>query len=169
MIDVIAIINVADSPVYWFSSLNPVYPGGFLGVIFLILRASVGFLFMIHGYPKLIHLREWANSIKKPAWLCFISAFTMFFGGVALVLGFFTFLATLPIFCSMVFAIYLHIAQGKPFVARDPYLIPNDQYQGPQGKGEPPTWEKAYMYCVMLITIMFIGPGAFSLDALIFS
>ena len=68
----------------------------------------------------------------------------------------------------MVFAMVLEIAQGLPFVARDPYLIPEGQYQGPHGKGEPPSWEKAFMYCVMLIAIAVLGPGAYSLDALIF-
>jgi len=53
-------------------------------------------------------------------------------------------------------------------VARDPYLIPKGQYEGPQGTGEPPSWEKAFMYCLMLVTIAVFGPGAFSLDAILF-
>ncbi|WP_292863918.1 hypothetical protein [Nostoc sp. LPT] len=35
-------------------------------------------------------------------------------------------------------------------------------------KGEPPSWEKAFMYCVMLIAIAVLGPGAYLFDALIF-
>jgi putative oxidoreductase len=68
----------------------------------------------------------------------------------------------------MAFAAYLEIKQGLPFVARDPYLIPQGQYEGPNGKGEPPSWEKAFMYCLMLLAIGVLGPGAFSLDALLF-
>ncbi|MGB7894009.1 MAG: DoxX family protein, partial [Microcoleus sp.] len=95
-------------------------------------------------------------------------AASMVGGGICLILGLLTLLASLPILGSMMFAAYLHISQGKPFVARDPYLIPEEQYQGPLGKGEPPSWEKAFMYCVMLIAIAVLGPGAYSLDALIF-
>ncbi|OKH52155.1 DoxX family protein [Calothrix sp. HK-06] len=150
------------------SSLNPVFPAGIVGWALLILRVSTGGLFILHGYPKVTHLKQWANSMHMPIFMCFLSAWSMFLGGFALIIGFLTLLATLPIFASMVFAAFLEITSGKPFVARDPYLIPEDQYKGPLGKGEPPSWEKAFMYCVMLITIAVLGPGAFSLDASIF-
>lgn len=150
------------------SSVNTHYPGGFPGVVLLLLRVSVGVLFLLHGYPKIAHLRQWANSLKMPIFLCFLSAASMLGGGICLILGLLTLLATLPILGSMVFAIYLDISQGKPFVSQDPYLIPEGQYQGPKGKSEQPSWEKAFMYCVMLIAIAVLGPGAYSLDALIF-
>jgi putative oxidoreductase len=100
-----------------------------------------------------------------PITLCFLSALSMIVGGVCLVIGLFTPLASVVILGSMVFAMCLEIAQGLPFVARDPYQIPVGQYEGPRGKGEPPSWEKAFMYCLMLIVIAVLGPGAFSLDA----
>jgi len=150
------------------SSLNPVYPTGLQGVMLLLLRFSVGVLFLMHGYPKITHLRVWADALKMPIFLCFISAASMLGGGICLILGLLTLLATLPILGSMVFAMVLEISQGLPFMARDPYLIPEGQYQGPLGKGEPPSWEKAFMYCVMLMAIAVLGPGAYSLDALIF-
>jgi putative oxidoreductase len=68
----------------------------------------------------------------------------------------------------MAYAMVLEISQGLPFVAPDPYEIPSGQYEGPNGKGEPPSWEKAFIYCLMLIAIAVLGPGAFSLDALLF-
>jgi putative oxidoreductase len=150
------------------SSLNTVFPAGLQGALLLLLRVSVGILFLLHGYPKITHLQQWANSLKMPLFLCFLSAASMLGGGICLILGFITLLASLPILGSMVFAMVLEIAQGLPFVARDPYLIPEGQYQGPKGKGEPPSWEKAFMYCVMLMAIAVLGPGAYSLDALIF-
>lgn len=150
------------------SSINTVFPAGIPGGALLLLRVSVGVLFLLHGYPKITHLRQWANSLHMPIFLCFLSASSMLGGGICLILGFLTLLASLPILGSMVFAMYLHISEGKPFVARDPYLIPEGQYKGPKGKGEPPSWEKAFMYCIMLIAIAVLGPGAFSLDALIF-
>ncbi|MEH2168679.1 MAG: DoxX family protein [Nostoc sp.] len=150
------------------SSLSFVYPDGFPGLALLLLRVSIGWLFILHGYPKITHLQQWADSLKTPVFLCFLSAASMLGGGIFLMIGFLTLLATLPILCSMIFAISLDISGSKPFVAQDPYLIPEQQYKGPLGKGEPPSWEKAFMYCVMLIAIAVLGPGAYSLDALIF-
>lgn len=124
---------------------------------------------MCHGYPKLTHLKTWSNSLKMPVFLCFLSALSMVAGGVCLILGLLTPFASVAILGSMIFAIVLEISQGLPFVARDPYLIPKGQYEGPQGKGEPPSWEKAFMYCLMLVVIAVLGPGFFSLDASLFS
>lgn len=151
------------------SNLYTGFPAGIEGVALLLLRVGTGVLFMLHGYPKLTHLRIWASSLKMPVFLCSLSALSMFAGGVCLILGLLTALAGIAIFVSMAFAAYLEITQGLPFVARDPYLIPQGQYEGPKGKGEPPSWEKAFMYCLMLIAIAVLGPGAFSLDALLFS
>ncbi|WP_375515926.1 DoxX family protein [uncultured Nostoc sp.] len=164
----LAAFNFPQLSPHLLSSLSPVYPDGFPGLALLLLRVSLGWLFILHGYPKIRHLPQWAESLKTPIFLCFLSAASMLGGGIFLIIGFLTFLATLPILCSMIFAIYLHISGSKPFVAQDPYLIPEEQYQGALGQGEPPSWEKAFMYCVMLIAIAVLGPGAYSLDAFIF-
>lgn len=164
----LASFNFPQIGPYLLSSLYNVYPDGLPGLGLLLLRVSIGTLFILHGYPKITHLRQWADSLKMPVFLCFLSAASMLGGGIFLIVGFLTLLATLPILCSMIFAIYLDISGNKPFVAQDPYLIPEGQYMGPLGKGEPPSWEKAFMYCVMLIAIAILGPGAYSLDALIF-
>ncbi|MEG3437273.1 DoxX family protein [Pannus brasiliensis CCIBt3594] len=157
--------------IFPFNLLNPLYlgfPAGMEGIALLILRVGTGILFFLHGYPKITHLQQWASSLKMPVFLCFLSALSMVAGGVCLVIGLLTPLASVAIFVSMAFAAYLEISQGLPFVARDPYLIPEGQYEGPKGKGEPPSWEKAFMYCLILIALAAIGPGAFSLDALLF-
>ncbi len=150
------------------SSLNTVFPAGIQGAVLLLLRVSVGVLFLLHGYPKITHLRQWASSLKMPLFLCFLSALSMLLGGICLILGLLTLVASLVIFGSMAFAMFLEVSQGLPFVASDPYLIPPEQYKGPKGQGEPPSWEKAFMYCVMLLATAVIGPGAYSVDALIF-
>jgi putative oxidoreductase len=147
------------------NSLYLGFPSGIEGLTLLLLRVGVGILFILHGYPKITHLQEWSSALKMPITLCFLSALSMIVGGVCLVIGLFTPLASVVILGSMVFAMCLEIAQGLPFVARDPYQIPVGQYEGPRGKGEPPSWEKAFMYCLMLIVIAVLGPGAFSLDA----
>ncbi|HEY9657421.1 MAG TPA: DoxX family protein [Allocoleopsis sp.] len=145
------------------------FPAGIEGSVLLLFRIGTGVLFMLHGYPKLTHLKTWATSLKMPVFLCSLSAFSMVAGGVCLILGLLTPFASIAILGSMIFAMVLEISQGLPFVARDPYLIPKGQYEGPHGKGEPPSWEKAFMYCLMLIIIAVLGPGLFSLDASLFS
>lgn len=149
-------------------SLYISFPVGIVGWTLLVFRIGVGFLFVIHGSPKITHLRLWASSLKMPVFLCLLSALSMLLGGICLIFGFLTPLASVAILASMAFAMLLEILQGSPFVAADPYLIPDDQYKGPKGKGEPPSWEKAFMYCLMLIAIIALGPGAYSIDALIF-
>jgi len=157
-----------DSVLSWLRVLYLGFPGGIEAWTLLLLRVGVGFLFMQHGYPKITHLQTWANSLKMPVFLCFLSALSMVAGGICLILGLLTPLASVAILGSMLFAMALEITQGLPLVARDPYLIPTGQYEGPKGKGEPPSWEKAFMYCLMLITIAVFGSGLFSLDAAIF-
>ena len=146
-------------------SLYRGFPAGLPGATLLLLRVGVGFLFILHGYPKITHLQTWAKGLKMPIVLCFVSALSMLIGGGCLILGLLTPWASLAILGSMGFAMVLEIVQGSPFVASDPYLIPDGEYEGPRGKGEPPSWEKAFMYCLMLIAIAVFGPGAFSLDA----
>ena len=169
-ISILLVSNVlANLPIL--NLLNVLYvgfPDGIQGVTLLLLRVGVGVLFWLHGYPKITHLQQWSNGLKMPIALCFLSALSMLLGGVCLVIGLLTPIASVAIFGSMAFAMVLEIAQGLPFVARDPYQIPAGQYEGPMGTGEPPSWEKAFMFCLMLIVIAVLGPGAFSLDAAIF-
>ena len=152
-----------------FDLLFSSYPPGLQGITLLLLRLVVGAAFMLHGYPKIKHLRQWANALKMPIFLCFLSALSMLGGGIFLILGLLTPLASFAILISMAFAMFLEISQGLPFVARDPYLIPEGQYRGPMGIGEPPSWEKAAMYVVTPLVLIFFGAGAYSFDALIFS
>ncbi len=144
------------------------FPGELKSIILLIFRVGMGILFIFHGYPKLTHLKQWSKSLNNmPIWLCFIGASVMFFGGFCLIAGFLTALAALGIFGSMAFALVLHIKGGKPFVARDPYLTPPDDYKGPNGKGEAPSMEKAFIYVISMLVIIVFGPGLYSLDAIL--
>ena len=100
-----------------------------------------------------------------PIILCFLSASSMFFGGFCLIAGFLTPLVCLALLGSMAFALFLEITQGLPFVALDPYLIPQGEYEGADGKGEPPSQEKAFVFNLMLIVLLVFGAGRFSVDA----
>lgn len=149
----------------FYQSLYTSFPVGIQGLTLLALRVSLGILFVLHGYPKVIHLQTWSNALGMPIFLCFLSAYSMFFGGFCLIAGFITPLVCLFLICSMAFALVLEITQGLPFVAPDPYLIPEGEYEGADGKGEPPSQEKAFVFNLMLIVLAIFGPGAFSLDA----
>ena len=151
-----------------FASLYLDFPLGVRGLTLLALRVGVGVLFVLHGYPKLNHLQIWSNALKMPIYLCFFSALSMFIGGFCLIVGLLTPLACVTILGSMVFALVLEIIQRLPFVAPDPYLIPEGEYEGANGKGEPPSQEKAFIFILMLTVLLVFGPGGFSIDAWLF-
>ena len=145
------------------------FPGELKSIILLIFRVGIGIIFMLHGYPKLTHLKQWSKSLNNmPIFLCFIGAAAMFVGGFCLIIGFLTPLASLGILGSMAFALVLHINGNKPFVARDPYLNPPNDYKGPKGKAEAPSQEKAFVYILIMLVFIVFGPGLYSLDAILF-
>ena len=147
--------------------LVPAAPSPFAQAALLLLRVFMGICFIRHGWPKLRNLQTWAQMLKTPAWLCFLSAGSMWAGGIALLVGFLTPLASFAILVSMAYAMVLEIKSGFPFIAADPYLIPEGDYAGPMGVGEPPSWEKAAMYVVMCLVLIFCGGGMLSLDTLL--
>ena len=160
-----------------FSQLSPLvavvypegFPGGLLGIALLILRVVFGILFVRHGYPKITHLTQWSKALKFPIYLCFIAAWTMFIGGFFLVAGLLTPIVSLGLLGTMLFALVMEMLQGHPFVAQDPYLVPKGEYEGPDGTAEPPSYEKAVIYCSVMILLLLLGPGAFSIDAVLFN
>ena len=147
--------------------LVPAAPSPFAQAALLLLRVFMGICFIRHGWPKLRNLQTWAQMLKTPAWLCFISAGSMWAGGIALIIGLLTPLASVAILVSMAYAMVLEIKSGFPFIAADPYLIPEGDYAGPMGVGEPPSWEKAAMYVVMCLVLIGCGGGMLSLDTLL--
>jgi putative oxidoreductase len=147
--------------------LVPAHPSTISQVMLLVLRVFTGLCFIRHGWPKLRNLSTWATAMKTPPWLCFLSAFSMFGAGIALIPGLLTPLAALAILVSMGYAVVLEISSGFPFIAPDPYQIPAGDYAGPMGIGEPPSWEKAAMYVVMCLVLIGCGGGLYSLDNLV--
>ena len=133
----------------------------------LVLRVFMGICFIRHGWPKLRNLKTWSTALKTPAWLCFLSAFSMWGAGIALIPGLLTPLAAIAIAVSMGYAMVLEIISGFPFIAPDPYQIPEGDYAGPMGIGEPPSWEKAAMYVVMCAVLATCGGGLWSIDNLL--
>ena len=155
----------AASTMGWIYPIDS-FPGELKSWTLLIFRVCMGIVFMLHGYPKLTNLKKWSKSLNDmPIFLCFIGAATMFFGGLCLIPGFLTPLASFGILASMAFALFLEMKEGTPFLAKDPYLTPPEAYKGPDGKGEGPSTEKAVIYIVTMLVLIIFGPGAYSLDA----
>jgi putative oxidoreductase len=147
--------------------LLPSAPSTASQLALLLLRVFVGLAFIRHGWPKLRNLNTWAAALKTPVWLCFVSAASMWAGGIALIGGLLTPLAAFAILVSMLYAVVLEIRAGFPFIAPDPFQIPPGDYVGPMGVGEPPSWEKAAMYVVMGAVLIACGGGVYSLDTLL--
>ena len=151
-----------------FSGLYPDFIEGPQGYMLLAFRAVVGFLFILHGLPKIKNLQTWSEALGAPLPLCFLSAGFMIVGGIGLILGVLTPFSSLSILVSMLYALVLEIIDGLPIIAPDPYEL-GEFYSGPNGdKGEPPSMEKALIFSVMLVLIIVFGPGYYSLDALLF-
>ena len=75
----------------------------------------------------------------------FMAAFSEFAGGLLLVLGFFTRPACFFLFATMIVAISTHISKGDPFL----------KYSHAMEAG------------ILFLSLIFIGPGKYSLDNLI--
>lgn len=121
----------------------------------LILRIGIGFMFILHGYPKIMGgPDDWAKlGIKGMgsvgihsfhAFLGFIAAISEFVGGILLALGLLFRPALFFKFITMVFAALSHITTGKG----SPY--------------------HAIESGILLFSLMWIGPGYYSLDRIIF-
>lgn len=117
----------------------------------LILRLAVGIIFIFHGYPKLFKnfsgTTQFFESVNiKPAKLfTAVVGLTEFFGGVALILGFFTQVAALLIATIMLVAmVYVKKIKFKKELV--------DGY------------ELDLILFAAALALLFLGPGAFAID-----
>lgn len=120
----------------------------------LILRVALGLAFIVHGYPKLFKMfagfAGWLDSmgIKPGKFWALAVGVVEFFGGIALILGIFTQLAALLIAVNMV------VAMAKVKWGAVKYV-----------ETERMGWELDLAYCVMAVSLLLTGPGAYALDA----
>ena len=123
-------------------------------IALLIMRLIVGSAFFIHGSGKIHTPFSWMPpQVPIPAFLQFLAAISEFGGGIALILGLITPLASLGIACTMTGAVYMHL------------IIRNDPFVNLTGGM---SYEPALGYLGVVILIFIMGPGKFSLDKLIF-
>ena len=122
----------------------------------LILRLGIGFMFILHGWPKFIggpekwiNLGEYGmNSIGiyfAPLFWGFMAAFAEFFGGVHLILGLFTRFFSLLLFITMLVAMMTHISNG---IMEASHAIESS---------------------IIFLSLFFMGAGKYSLDYIIFN
>lgn len=123
----------------------------------LLTRIGMGIIFMIYGFLKLIAGPQkwfWLGSqlsyvgitFLPTAW-GFIAANAEFFGGICLIFGFTTRLATIFMSCVMVVALMYHFKNGDEFGV----------YAQPLG------------FLIVLISIFVSGPGNYSFDEYLYN
>jgi putative oxidoreductase len=118
------------------------------------LRLAMGLAYVFHGLPKVQNAFGWMGSESPvPGFLQALAAVAEFGGGFALLLGLLTRVAALGILAVMVTALgMVHLPRGDPFVGKPG-----------QSSAEPAT---VYLCCAVLFLV--VGPGRYSLDALLF-
>lgn len=127
---------------------------GSLGL--LLMRIVLGIGLAMHGYHKMGNAFNWMGADAwAPGFLQAISVFAEFGGGIAILLGLLTPLAALGVVIDMLVAIFsYHIPHGDLLVA-------------PQGSGIG-SYDLAALYGAAAFSLMMLGPGLFSLDAIFF-
>jgi putative oxidoreductase len=135
--------------------LYPNFISGWGATALLLLRLVMGVAFILHGWPKIQNPTGWMNAMGMgvPSFLQALAAFAEFGGGIALVLGLLTPIAAFGLVCQMLGALLLvHFPNNDPFV----------------GRPGQSSYELALVYLVVAVLLIALGPGRWSLDALLF-
>jgi putative oxidoreductase len=120
----------------------------------LLIRVIGGGMLALHGWPKMRNAFHWMGAdAPVPAILQACAALAEFGGGIALVLGLLTPVAALGVIITMTVALAtVHFPAGDPIVAAPP----------------APSKEPALYYLGLGLLMLFTGPGAASIDRIIF-
>lgn len=122
-------------------------------VAFFAIRAIVGLAFIFHAMLKLpAGAASWMGPHGfAPSWLQAVVTFAELLGGAALILGVLTPLVAAVLSIDMIVAILkFHLPAGGHFV------------------GGRAAFEVPLVYLVVLLSLLVAGPGAYSLDAVMF-
>lgn len=118
----------------------------------LVVRLGLGLAFVVYGYPKITGGPQLWEQIGgsmgilgigfAPKFWGFMAAFAEFGGGILLILGLFTRVATLLLLCVMAMATVVHLDKGDPFTtALHPIELAS-----------------------VFLGLTFVGPGRYSID-----
>lgn len=123
-----------------------------IDIVLLIVRLITGYAFILHGWGKIQNPMGWMQGSSVPGIFQFLGAFAEFGGGIALILGIVSRLASLGLVFTMIVAAYVHaVVMGDPFVS--------------QGGG---SYEPATSYFMISLFLTVMGPGRFSIDRKLF-
>lgn len=126
-----------------------------VSVTLFLLRVIMGIAFMHHGWGKIQNPFAWMPAeAPVPAVLQFLAALAEFGGGIALIVGLLTRIASFGLACTMAVATLMHAVMMKdPFVATGP--------------GQS-SFELPFIYLAISLLLMTTGPGKYSIDAKVF-
>lgn len=125
------------------------------GIAILILRVALGTIMAAHGFPKLFKDRNGTIDFFKklafpiPVFLATLVGIVEFFGGLSLILGFFTQIAAFLIFINMAVALGVNVIKFKK------QLIGG--------------YELDLILLLVSLSIMLLGPGSYSIDWFLFT
>ncbi len=116
----------------------------------LMIRVMCGVAMMFHGYSKIRNPLHWMDGAPNPppAVLQGLAALAEFGGGLGIALGVLTSLSAFGIACTMAYAVWMHVQRGDPFVGRG-------------GSFEP-----ALLYLVLMLSLLLLGPGNYTVARL---
>ncbi len=110
----------------------------------LALRVIIGIAMVAHGASKIAAPFSWMGpDAPVPGLFQALAALAEFGGGIALVIGLLTPLASLGLISTMIVAVNFHLSKGDGFVGG---------------------YELAAVYLFASIAILLAGPGRYSLD-----
>lgn len=121
----------------------------------IILRLVVGVSMMMHGYPKLKNpgqTVQWTKGLAVPVAATYLAIILEFFGGIALIIGFIVPIVAFFIALEMIGNTIL-----KKMKMKSPYLAGQN----------PGAFEIDITYLLLAVTLIVLGAGAFSIDALL--
>jgi len=147
----------------------------------LAVRVVAGLAMALHGAPKMLAPFSWMGpEAPVPGLLQAAAAAAEFFGGIAWAVGLATPLASAGIVATMITAVFLgHVAAGDPLVR---ITVTGDPAGPGAAWGGLPTWlaradgrgapgsgssELALLYAGIGVVLFAVGPGRFSLDAML--
>jgi putative oxidoreductase len=115
------------------------------------MRLALGAIMFAHGYHKVfggLHRHaQMVATLGFPAWVGYASAFAEFFGGLLILVGFFTRVAALAVFVDLFVAIWkVHLHNG---------LI---------GSPDRPGYEFPLAAAALAFALIFFGAGPIALD-----
>ena len=116
------------------------------------MRVGLGIMFILHGYPKMFGGPEMWTEVGgamqhlgidfAPMFFGFMAGVTEFFGGIFLILGLFFSPSVIFLFLVMIVATVKHFAVGDGFA----------------------NYSHSIEMAIVFISLLFIGPGTYSLD-----